>query len=87
MYKISETYREHFESQPSRHMRVIVLLVAVCCLSIGIAVGAMVRGIARAKSEDNRLAISNARITPDVLSVSFARAAGDVEPCVAHIKV
>jgi len=68
-------------------MRVILVLVAICCLSIGAAVGAIISGIARAKAEDNRLTINNGAITPDALSVTFARVARDVEPSVAHIKV
>ncbi len=71
----------------SRLMRVIIVLVAICCLSIGAAIGAIVSGIARAKSEDNRLTINSAAVTPDALSVTFARVARDVEPSVAHIKV
>lgn len=69
----------------ARYNRVILILVAVCCLSIGIAVGAVVHGIAGAT--DNRLSISNATFTPDSLSASFARVAAQVEPCVVHIKV
>jgi serine protease Do len=69
----------------ARYNRIILILVAVCCLSIGIAVGAVVHGIAGAT--DNRLSISNATFTPDSLSASFARVAAQVEPCVVHIKV
>jgi serine protease Do len=80
--------REPFESYSSaRQTRVIVTLVAICCLSIGIAVGVIVNGVARARAEDNRLSISNSPMTPDALSAVFARVARDVEPCVAHIKV
>src|SRR5712692_1982801 len=71
----------------SRYARVIIILIAICCLSIGIAVGAIMSGIARAGASDNRLTISSAPSSPDTLSVSFARAARDVEPCVAHIRV
>src|SRR5438309_4970616 len=88
MYERIEASRDHSERySTSRHTRVVVMLVAVCCLSIGITVGALVHGIARAKSEDNRLSISNAPTTPDALSLVFARVSRDVEPCVAHIKV
>ncbi|MEW6127824.1 MAG: trypsin-like peptidase domain-containing protein [Acidobacteriota bacterium] len=69
----------------TRYNRIILILVAVCCLSIGIAVGAVVHGIAGAT--DNRLTISNATFTPDSLSASFARVAAQVEPSVVHIKV
>jgi serine protease Do len=87
MYKRSETYADHHSNSTSRHMRVILMLVAITCLSIGAAVGVIVSGIARAKSEDNRLTINSAAVTPDALSVTFARVARDVEPSVAHIKV
>ncbi|HXU37150.1 MAG TPA: trypsin-like peptidase domain-containing protein [Blastocatellia bacterium] len=78
--------------EPSRvlstsHRRVILTLAAISCLSIGIAVGVIVTEAARARAEDNRLAISNSPMTPDALSAVFARVARDVEPCVAHIKV
>ena len=67
--------------------RAITLLVAVCCLSLGIAIGAIARGVAGARSDDNRVAISNAPVTPDSLPAAFARAAEQVEPSVPHIKV
>jgi len=56
-------------------------------LSIGIAVGAIVRGITAAKSDDKRLTINSGPASPDPLSATFARVSRDVEPCVAHIKV
>lgn len=84
MYDRNETSGSHSDS---RHPRAIITLVAVCCLSIGIAVGAVVRGISPANAEDNRLTIATAATTPDALSVTFARVARDVEPTVAHIKV
>jgi serine protease Do len=88
MYKRSEPSADHLDSYSiSSHTRVILILVAICCLCIGAAVGAIVSGIARAKSEDNRLTINSAAVTPDALSVTFARVARDVEPSVAHIKV
>lgn len=88
MYERSEPSVDHRGGYPtSRHMRVIIVLIAICCLCIGIAAGAIVAGIARAKSEDNRLTITNRPVTPDALSVTFARVARDVEQCVAHIKV
>ena len=80
--------RERYENHSrASQTRVILMLVAVCCLSIGIAVGVIVNGIARAKAEDNRLTIRNSTMTPDALSAVFARVANDVEPCVVHIKV
>jgi serine protease Do len=80
----------------SRHTRLIVMLVAISCLSIGVAIGAIVRGVAGARgeemrattpSEDNRIAISNSKPTPDSLSAIFARVSDQVEPTVVHIKV
>jgi serine protease Do len=65
----------------------IITLIAISCLSIGVAIGAVVQEIARARSEDNHLTISSTPATPDALSTTFARVARDVEPCVAHIKV
>src|SRR5947207_2192992 len=84
MYQSS---RERFESHSTSQTRLILMLVAVTCLSIGIAVGVIANGIARARAEDNRLTIRNSTMTPDALSAVFARVARDVEPCVAHIKV
>jgi serine protease Do len=71
----------------AHHNRVVVMLVAVCCLSVGVAIGAIAHGIAGAKPEDNRLALSKAAMTPDSLSAAFARVAEQLEPCVTHIKV
>jgi serine protease Do len=86
MYQKDEIPSARFDSySASRQTRVILVLVAICCLSIGAAVGAIVSGIAGA--EDNRLTIRNSAITPDALSVTFARVAREVEPSVAHIKV
>jgi serine protease Do len=79
---------DHAASVPrSHHNRVVTVLVAVCCLSIGVAIGAVAHGIAGAKAEDNRLTINTATPTPDTLSAAFARVAEQVEPSVAHIKV
>lgn len=83
----------------SRQTRLIMLLVALCCLCLGIAIGAVVQGIAGAKSHsdqnkvlaaetgDNRLSISNSSPSPDSMSAVFARVASQVEPSVVHIKV
>ena len=71
----------------SRHTRVIIMLVALCCLCMGIAIGAIMRGIAGARPEDNRLAISSNAATPDSLSAIFARVSEVVEPSVVHIKI
>jgi serine protease Do len=94
MYKPS---RERFESYSrTRQPRVILMLAAIYCLTFVIAAGGSappqsptkgVRGIPGAKSEDYRITISNTPATPDALSAVFARVAGNVEPCVAHIKV
>jgi serine protease Do len=70
----------------AHHRRVVMSLVALLCLSVGIAIGAVMRGASLAR-EDNRLTISNARPAMDALSASFARVAQDVEPCVVHIKM
>ncbi|HWN97749.1 MAG TPA: trypsin-like peptidase domain-containing protein [Blastocatellia bacterium] len=71
----------------SLNRRAITMLVALCCLSIGIGIGAIARGVVGARPDDNRVSISSARVTVDSLSASFARAAEQVEPSVAHIKV
>jgi serine protease Do len=70
-----------------RHNRVVLMLVAVCCLSIGIAIGAIVRGIAGARSDDKFITVSHSSFTPDALSAAFARVAEQVEPSVVNIKV
>ena len=80
-----ETPIKRFDGH-SRHMRVIFVLVAISCLSIGAAVGAIISGKA-ANAEDNRLTIKNSAATADALSSTFARVATEVEPAVAHIKV
>jgi serine protease Do len=59
----------------------------VFCLSRGVAIGAIARGVVSAGPGDNRGTISTAAVTADSLSASFARAAEQVEPSVAHIKV
>jgi serine protease Do len=69
------------------YARITVLLIALCCVCAGIAIGAVVRQITGVRSDDNRLAVSTGPVTPDSLSLAFARAANQVEPCVAHIKV
>src|SRR5215210_2949799 len=71
----------------AHHNRVVLALVALVCLSIGVAIGAVARGIAGAKPDDNRLTISNTNASPDGLSAAFARVAEAVEPSVVHIKV
>ena len=87
MYQKDEIPSHRVDSYAtSRSTRVILVLVAICCLSIGAAVGAIVSGIG-AKAEDDRLTIRNSVTTADALSVTFARVARDVEPSVAHIKI
>src|SRR5690349_20019575 len=71
----------------SHHRRVVMLLGALLCLSVGIAIGAVMRGAGAARGEDNRLTLSNGRAAIDALSASFARVAQDVEPCVVNIKM
>src|SRR5690348_3204483 len=70
----------------AHHRRGVMSLVALLCLSVGIAIGAVMRGASLAR-EDNRLTISNGRPSVDALSASFARVAQDVEPCVVNIKM
>ena len=43
----------------SHHRRVVMLLGALLCLSVGIAIGAVMRGAGAARGEDNRLTLSN----------------------------
>ena len=74
------------EHSGSQQRRLILTLAAICCLSVGAAVGTIVSEIVRAK-DDNRLTINSIAGTPDALSATFAKVARDVEPCVAHIKV
>ena len=69
------------------HTRIIILLVALTCLSIGVAIGAVARGVVGAKSEDNRLSISHSPVTPDSLSAIFAKVSEKVEPAVVNIKI
>ena len=69
----------------SHYNRVVLILVAACCLCLGIAVGAVIRG--NAGATDNRLTISSSAVPTDALSATFARVAAQVEPCVVNIKV
>lgn len=79
---------DHQKGVPaSHHKRVSLTLVASCCLSLGIAIGALATGLVSATLEDNRLSISHSPITADSLSAAFARASEAVEPAVVHIKV
>jgi serine protease Do len=84
-----ETTGRHCGATPAKQTRAILLMGALCCLCIGIAIGSMIRGlgVATATLTDNRLTISNAPTTPDSLSLIFARVAAQVEPCVVNIKV
>ncbi|HXG90998.1 MAG TPA: trypsin-like peptidase domain-containing protein [Blastocatellia bacterium] len=86
--RIKPARNDQAENVPaSHHKRVVLALVAMCCISIGVAIGAIARGLVGAASEDNRLTISNTPVTPDALSAAFARVAEMVEPSVVHIKV
>ena len=71
----------------SRHTRIVIMLVAMCCLSMGIAIGAIVHGIAGAKSDDNRVSISYTPSRPDALSAAFAKVVELIEPSVVNVKV
>ncbi|HKV42888.1 MAG TPA: hypothetical protein VJX67_27065 [Blastocatellia bacterium] len=77
-----------------KHNRTVITLVALCCLFLGIAIGALVRGSASARTDNSegaddrtRLTISDTPVIPDSLSVAFARAARQVGPSVVNIKV
>ena len=88
MYQKDQIPFHHFDSySAARHLRLILVLIAISCLSIGAAVGAIVSGVAGARAEDDRLTIRSSSATLDSLSVTFARVAREVEPSVAHIKV
>src|SRR5262249_18181832 len=81
----------HSDHLPSGHplssrARLTTVLLALCCISVGVAIGAMVREIG-ARSDDNRLTVSTTPVTPDALSAAFARVSNQVEPSVVHIKV
>jgi Trypsin-like serine proteases, typically periplasmic, contain C-terminal PDZ domain len=79
---------DHSKCVPaSHHKRLVLILVAFCCLSVGAAIGAVASGIAGANREDNRLMICHSSMTPDSLSAAFACASEMVEPSVVHIKV
>lgn len=67
--------------------RAIIILVALCCLLAGIAIGAVLRGVVDANLEDFKLSISKRPLTPDSLSAAFSRVADQVEPSVVHVKV
>lgn len=73
----------------AQYNRVVLILVAACCLAIGVAVGAVFRGKVGATPTptDNRLTISSTPTPPDVLSALFARVAAQVERSVVNIKV
>ncbi len=70
-----------------RRTRIVVIAVALCSLSMGIAIGAIVRGTSSATGDDHRLSITNGTASADSLSATFARVAEQVEPSVVHIKV
>jgi serine protease Do len=75
---------------PAKQTRAMLFMGAICCLCIGIAIGSLLRGhigVATATPIDNRLTISTTPTTPDSLSLTFARVAAQVEPCVVNIKV
>src|SRR6185369_4889570 len=87
MYKDTESQTDKLSRfSASSHLRLILAMGAITCLSIGIAVGAIVSGIARTNADDNHLTINKSAANADALSATFAKVARDVEPCVAHIK-
>ncbi|HEU4387261.1 MAG TPA: hypothetical protein VFV34_05655, partial [Blastocatellia bacterium] len=77
MVEIDETGRPKRAETVSlpHHNRIVVMLVALCCLLLGVALGAVLRGISSATSEDNRIRISSNSPSPDQLSAAFARVA------------
>ena len=91
----------HTVVSPPRQNRLSLLLVAITCLSIGIAIGSVLFGIAGAGrasemaagdardtlSSEKKLSISNSSAPPDSMSAMFARVSSLVEPSVVHIKV
>jgi serine protease Do len=88
MFDRPETFTENLEKSASRkHTRIILVLVAVSCLSIGVAVGSLIHTFAGETPTDNRLSINTQPITPDALSSRFAQVAAQVEPAVVNIKV
>jgi serine protease Do len=70
-----------------RRTRIVIMVVALCSLSMGIAIGAIVRGTSSATGDDHRLTITSGTASADSLSATFARVAEQVEPSVVHIKV
>lgn len=71
----------------SHHHRMVLMLVSFSCLSLGVAIGALVRGIAGAESDENRLIINHGYASADALSAAFIRVAQQVEPSVVNISV
>ena len=89
MVEIDETGRpKRVETVPlPHHNRIVIMLVALSCLLMGVALGAVLRGISSATSEDHRIRISSTSASPDELSAAFARVAQRVEPTVVNISV
>src|SRR5262252_9543624 len=83
--RVSADYQKTIPA--SYHKLVVLMLMAFCCVSVGIGIGAIAGGIAGASHDENRLAISHDPVTPDSLSAAFARVSEAVEPSVVHIKV
>lgn len=73
----------------AKSARALLLMGALCCLSMGIAIGTLLHrpAVATASNPENRLTISKSNTAPDALSITFARVAAQVEPCVVNIKV
>jgi serine protease Do len=84
----SEAANNQEQKIPVRvHNRVVITLIAITCLSIGVAIGAVSQRAANATVDDNRVAISNTQVSPDMFSAIFARVAKRVEPSVVYIRV
>ncbi|HEY7545767.1 MAG TPA: hypothetical protein VID27_12825, partial [Blastocatellia bacterium] len=72
----SEAANNQEQKIPVRvHNRVVITLIAITCLSIGVAIGAVSQRAANATVDDNRVAISNTQVSPDMFSAIFARVA------------
>src|SRR5262245_35080285 len=76
----------HDEHSGSQHRRLILILAAICWLSVGAVVEMKLSEMVR-ENDDKRIPVNRAAGAPDALSATFAMVARDVEPCVAHINV
>ena len=70
-----------------RRTRILIMVVAMCSLSVGIGIGAIVRGTSSATGDDHRLTITSGAPSGDSLSATFARVAEQVEPLKKLVEV